>query len=101
MWQQQNTLLHMLPRVKSGGKFVMEDLHTSFEICEYPRTYNPTQVKSTFELLSLLGKNDPNIIFGGFAISSEEVKIVNSFIRDVTIWFGPSGESVTSVITVK
>jgi hypothetical protein len=103
MLQQQLTLTHLLPRIKPGGKFIMEDLHTSYS--RY-LNHNKANTKTTMELLTQYadtysGKPDTGPVLTGYAISPAEVKAIGSFIKDVTLWCSASCRSVTGIITVK
>lgn len=102
MLQQQLTLLHLLPRVKSGGLFIMEDLHTSVN-----RTWgymcNKTNLKTTFELLTQTKESfNPNELYPSkekYAVSSADIDTINSYIQNITIWLNKDYQSITSIIT--
>jgi len=103
MLQQQLTLLYLLPKIRSGGKFIMEDLHTSYRKF---RGHNKNNKKTTMSLLTqysdFFSDNLPEeSVLDGYEILPEEVASIRSRIHDVTIWSGPGCRSVTSIITVK
>lgn len=97
MKQQQLALKLLWPKVKSGGIFIMEDLHTSSEY--YRKTHNPNNDITTFELIEAL--RDKRESFCSTFISNEEYAAILNDVSTVEVWSKQPGiiaDSTTSVI---
>lgn len=97
MKQQQLALKLLWPKIKSGGIFIMEDLHTSSEY--YKKSHNPNNDVTTFELIESL--RDKRQSFSSAFISNDEYKTVFKDVFAVEIWMkqpGSIADSTTSVI---
>lgn len=80
MRQQQNALEVFWKKTKSGGVFVMEDLHTSIK--PYYASYNHENQPTTYELIeSLINKDD----FSSSYISKESYKEIAKDVGKVNI----------------
>lgn len=108
MLQQQLTLKYLLPRLKREGIFIMEDLHTSL-VPSFAH-YNRQNHKTTLELLNnichstqtyLLGSNPSEIRennYTGYAISKEDILVIQKSISYVSVFYQNNGLSATSLI---
>lgn len=102
MYDQQITLAKLFPKVKQGGLFVCEDLHTSLEAKMESKkifqwnTIKPTNV-TTLDLL-LCYQNTGRILSD--AITEQEANYLTANIKEIKIT-NDNPESITSIIYKK
>ena len=97
MRQQQITFGHLLKHVKSGGYYILEDLHTSFE----PSYIEPGTEFTSYEMLSRIQQGET--YFSNYIPREIQVDMVNR-IESVLFWHRTEGvynRSVTSLIKVR
>jgi len=103
MRQQQNAIKALWPNLKSGGIFVMEDLHTSFMS---KTRYNIEGVPTTFDFIKCLQNKQS---FQSQFIDNETYQNILSEVNNVVIWWKEINEgkdvtrsgSITSLIFKK
>ena len=94
MYQQQLTLISMLHRLKRGGYFIVEDLHTSLE---YHHFYNNDPSKRTaLELIENFENKTED--FKNFHINEEYIKTIYDQITSCEIYKYNEGKSITSIL---
>jgi hypothetical protein len=94
MYQQQLTLISMLHRLKRGGYFIVEDLHTSLE---YHHFYNNDPSKRTaLELVENFKSKTED--FKDFYINEEYIKTIYDQIVSCEIYRYNEGNSITSIL---
>jgi len=104
MIQQQRSLSCLLDRVTKDGYYVIEDLHTSY--LHRQKTHNPTNCKTTLNLLYELSIFDPIHIenflpyFTGYEISPQEILNIYKKISCIKLCF-TNRKSATSIIRKK
>ena len=86
MEQQQVTLGYMFPFLKSGGIFVIEDLHTSYKWANY----NPTQ--TLYDTLKMLGEFKVTKEIKSDFMTLEEKEYLNENIASIEIFKGKESE---------
>ena len=93
MKQQQFTLANLFCRIKPGGVFFMEDLHTSYS---HTTKFNNENYKTTAELLFTMydvlstQRETHKVKNEGFAITSSQIGSLRSLIDTFNIFFsGP------------
>jgi SAM-dependent methyltransferase len=91
MFQQQTTLVHIFDRLKPGGVYILEDLHTSL--------LYPDKERTTLKLLSDISENKST--FDTFEVSGEDILRVKNEIDVCEIFKTNNGHSITSYITKK
>lgn len=97
MYQQQLTLISMLHRLKRGGYFIVEDLHTSLE---YHHFYNNDPSKRTaLELIENFENKTED--FKNFHINEEYIKTIYDQIISCEIYRYNEGKSITSILKKK
>jgi len=94
MYQQQLTLISMLHRLKRGGYFIVEDLHTSLK---YHSFYNNDPTKRTALDLIENFKNKKED-FKGFYMPEEYIKAIYDQISFCEIYKFNNGDSITSIL---
>lgn len=94
MYQQQLTLISMLHRLKRGGYFIVEDLHTSLEYHDF---YNNDPSKRTaLELIENFKNKKED--FDNFYINKDYIKIIYDQISFCEIYKHNNGTSITSIL---
>ena len=94
MYQQQLSLISMLHRLKRGGFYILEDLHTSLG---YHYFYNNDLSKrNTLELIECFVNKDTN--FENFHVKSDYIKAIYDQIKFVEIYKTNDGNSITSFL---
>jgi len=98
--QQQVTLEEMLPRLKSRGIYILEDLHTSYE---YGYSGNATD-NTTLNLIECIKAQ--SVIDRGFYINNldaiaNQIDECNIFYNDTSSDARHRGKSVTSILIKK
>jgi hypothetical protein len=94
MFQQQITLKNMMRKLKSGGFYILEDLHTSLlNFAEHG--YGCTELNNTLRLLNDLQQKK---MTGEYFINLEDFNSLLDMIDSIEIFVTDSG-SVTSCIT--
>ena len=97
MKQQQTTFkVLFLENLKSGGIYILEDLHTSLPLDVY-REYGRTDTNNTLLFLQCLQKG---VYEGDFYVSENEFNDILTFVDSVQI-FETVPNSITSIITKK
>lgn len=100
MDQQQISLSCLLPRVKSGGIFIIEDLHTSY-LPDYWGAYNHPKDNSTLRMLMEMSTR--RFTDMKYYISLEEIKNICNQIKTIEIFFNNrldgAHSSCTAIIT--
>lgn len=97
MEQQQVTLEEALPKLKSGGIYILEDLHTSYE-------YNYTEDKNNNTTLNLLENihnytnNDNNFFINDIQNVQKQIGTCKVFYNNTAGGALHRGKSITSVI---
>lgn len=97
MRQQQITFGYLLNYVKSGGYYILEDLHTSF----HPEYIETDAQYTSYEMLQRIQAGET--YFSNYLSQEEHSKIVDRIER-VELWHkipGDASQSVTSIIKVK
>ena len=89
MLQQQVTLGFMFKNLKSGGLFVIEDLHTSYFA---PFAYNKTNTKNT--TLNMLQEYINHKVINSDFITEEEKEYLLSNIKEMKMYKGNHSEIV-------
>jgi len=89
MLQQQVTLGFMFKHLKSGGLFVVEDLHTSYFA---PFAYNKTNTENT-TLKMLNGYIEHGVINSDFITEEEKTYLLNN-IKEMKMYKGNQSEIV-------
>lgn len=98
MLQQQITLKVMIDKVKSGGFFILEDLHTSLSSWDW-NNYGRTDTNNTIKLLSDL-KSGIKSQDSTYFISDDDFKNILSKINFIELYECSPG-SLTSIIIKK
>lgn len=88
MFQQQTTLVNIFDRLKSGGIYILEDLHTSL--------MEVNKQATSLQLLQDIIDDKPE--FNSFYVKNEEILRVKSKISTCEIHFTNNRNSVTSYI---
>lgn len=97
MFQQQFSLISIFNRLKKGGFYILEDLHTSLE---YHYFYNNDLTKKTaLELLENF--SDKKEEFDGFHVHKDNIKTIYDRIESCEIYKTREGKSITSLIVKK
>jgi len=97
MRQQQITLGHLFKHVKSGGYYILEDLHTS----AYPEYIEAGTEYTTYEMIKQLQAG--NTYFSNYIPRDVQLDIANR-IDNIILWHripDVASQSVTSIIKVK
>ena len=93
MYQQQITLKVMFKKLKPGGIYILEDLHTS-QLNFYQHGYGCTELNNTHRLLNDIKQKE---VTGEYFINSEDFTDLVENIDSIEIFTTESG-SVTSCI---
>ena len=97
MFQQQFSLISIFNRLKKGGFYILEDLHTSLE---YHYFYNNDLSKKTsLELLENFSNKNEN--FDAFHVHKDNIKTIYDGIESCEILKTNDGKSITSIIVKK
>jgi hypothetical protein len=97
MYQQQLSLVSMLHRLKRGGFYIVEDLHTSLG---YHYFYNnDLSKKTTLELISNFSNKVEN--FDNFHVNENYLKFIYDIIEYTELYYTNNGESITSILKKK
>lgn len=96
MLQQQITLKVMIDKLKSGGFYILEDLHTS-QLHFQKHGFGCTEINNTHRLLEDL-KNEE--MTGEYHINADDFNVIESKIKSIEIFVTEAG-SVTSIIRKK
>ena len=97
MFQQQFSLISIFNRLKRGGFYILEDLHTSLE---YHWFYNKDLSKKTaLELIENFSNKKEE--FKGFHVHEENIKTIYDKINSCEIFKTNEGKSITSIIVKK
>lgn len=91
MYQQQTTLVNIFDRLKSGGLYILEDLHTSL--------LHPNKNSTTLKLLNDIANNSTS--YSGFEVSESAIMKVVSQISSCEVHMTNNGNSITSLIVKK
>lgn len=91
MYQQQYTFINIFNRLKSGGVFIIEDLHTSL----VEPDYSTTTLKMVEDLV------DGSCKFTTPHINHESLKLIADQLTSVEIFRTKNGHSVTSLMIKK
>jgi hypothetical protein len=94
MYQQQLTLISMLHRLKRGGYFIVEDLHTSLE--PHPFYNNDPSKRTALELIENFRNKKED--FKNFYINEEYIKAIYDQISFCEIYKHNQGNSITSIL---
>jgi len=100
MEQQQVTLEECLPKLKTGGIYILEDLHTSYE-------YNYAEDKNNNTTLNLLENihdhinNNNNFFINDIQNIQKQINTCKVFYNDTASGDAHRGKSITSVIIKK
>lgn len=94
MLQQQLSLISLLHRLKRGGYYIVEDLHTSLS---HHHFYNNDLTKRTsLELIKNFASKVED--FEGFHVDSRYIKAIYDQIQSVEILETNNGSSITSIL---
>jgi hypothetical protein len=97
MYQQQLSLVSMLHRLKKGGFYILEDLHTSLG---YHHFYNnDLSKKTTLELISNFSNKVES--FDNFHVNEDYLKIIYDRIEYTELYYTNNRESITSILKKK
>jgi len=98
MNQQQITLVTMFHRLKSGGYYILEDLHTSipFHINDFSEDLSKN---TTLSLLDQFVKK--GVDFNNYFVAVSDIKQVFDSIEFCELFYNNNGMSITSVIKKK
>lgn len=91
MFQQQTTLVNIFDRLKSGGIYILEDLHTSLV----------EQNKQATTLKLLQDVIDDKISFESYYVASEDIIRIKNQISTCELLYTNNRNSVTSYIRKK
>ena len=94
MYQQQLSLISMLHRLKRGGVYILEDLHTSLGYHDFYN--NDLSKRTTLELIECFVNKDTN--FENFYVRSDYIKAIYDQIKFVEIYKNNDGNSITSFL---
>lgn len=94
MYQQQLTLIAMLHRLKRGGFFILEDLHTSLE--PHPFYNNDPSKRTALELIENFKNKKED--FENFYIREDYIKTIYDQISYCEIYKHNQGLSITSIL---
>jgi hypothetical protein len=94
MYQQQLTLIAMLHRLKRGGYFIVEDLHTSLE--PHPFYNNDPSKRTALELIENFKNKKED--FDNFYINKDYIKTIYDQINFCDIYKHNNGTSITSIL---
>jgi hypothetical protein len=94
MYQQQLTLISMLHRLKRGGYFIVEDLHTSLE--PHPFYNNDPSKRTALELIENFKNKKED--FDNFYINKDYIKTIYDQISFCEIYKHNNGTSITSIL---
>jgi hypothetical protein len=94
MYQQQLTLISMLHRLKRGGYFIVEDLHTSLE--PHPFYNNDPSKRTALELIENFKNKKED--FNNFYINKDYIKTIYDQISLCEIYKHNNGTSITSIL---
>jgi hypothetical protein len=97
MYQQQLTLIAMLHRLKKGGFFILEDLHTSLSF--HPFYNNDPSKRTALELIENFKNKKED--FKNFYIREDYIKIIYDQIEFCEIYKYNEGNSITSILKKK
>lgn len=101
MFDQQKSLGVLFPYVKSGGMYIIEDLHTSLEAIMPEKSWcNWGDSNKTITLDMLNYYNENGIIISDY-LSIAETKYLNQNIKDIRIYQNKPNWSITGIITKK
>ena len=100
MRDQQISLKTLFPKLRSGGLYVIEDLHTSYE----PGFWStPKNEATTLDLLKYYRKsihnNDRFFIYSNYYISPSESQVLISWMKDIQMY--QSGKYIIGFIRKK
>jgi hypothetical protein len=101
MKQQQITLKTMFQRLKSGGIFVIEDLHTSLYNDFYVDTEKKFNMKTDETTLTVLKRLKRAESFQTTYISKEEFNALRQEISSIEIYYLNDLDSITGIISKK
>lgn len=97
MYQQQLSLISMLHRLKKGGFYILEDLHTSLG---YHYFYNNDLTKKTsLELITNFSNRVEN--FDSFHVRADYIKAIYDQIDYTELYYTNEGKSITSILKKK
>lgn len=97
MRQQQITFGYLFDYVRSGGYYIIEDLHTS----SIPEYIESDAQYTTYEMLQRLQNGESH--FSNYIPEETQLKIIDR-VESVVLWYKTPGvlhESVTSLIKIK
>ena len=101
MKDQQITFAKLFKSLKSGGIYILEDLHTSLEVVmPEKRVFGWGDPEKTITLNMLKGFMENKKIVSDY-MSQEEVDYLNNNIESVNIYQSRPDWSITSVIVKK
>jgi hypothetical protein len=101
MEQQQVTLEEMLPRLKSGGIYVLEDLHTSYEYGYTGNRDDNTTLTLIENINNLSAVKKNNFFINDLTEVQRQVSTCNVYYNDTASGKAHRGKSITSVIYKK
>jgi hypothetical protein len=94
MYQQQLSLISLFHRLKKGGFYILEDLHTSLE---YHHFYNNDLSKKTaLELIKNFSENKTE--FGGFYVPVDYIQAIYGQVQYTELFYSNEGKSITSIL---
>jgi hypothetical protein len=101
MYDQQTTFAKMFKSLKSGGLFIIEDLHTSLEVTMPEKSWcGWGDVDKTITLNMLKDFQNTGEIHSDY-MTEDEIKYLNENIESVEIYQSKPDWSITSVIKKK
>lgn len=98
MDEQQATLAVLLPMVRVGGIYILEDLHTSLCRCGLNACAYRINAERSNTTLALVEHLQGGPLPAGHHLTGDELDHVCSIAGDVLIFDGPRAGSITSVI---
>jgi len=94
MYQQQLSLISLFHRLKKGGFYILEDLHTSLE---YHYFYNnDLSKKTTLELIKNFSENKTE--FDGFYMPVDYIQAIYGQVQYTELFYSNEGKSITSIL---
>ena len=98
MNQQQVSLVNIFSRLKTGGLYILEDLHTSIS-CYVNDFSEDLNKNTTLSLIEKFEKKECN--FDNYFVSESEIKSVFDNIEFCEVSYTNGGMSITSIIKKK
>ena len=94
MFQQQFSLISVFNRLKKGGLYILEDLHTSLSYHYYYN--NDLTKKTTLNLMENFENKEES--FSGFHVHQDNIKSIYDNIEYCEIYKQNNGNSITCII---